>query len=150
MSLALTIHLLSAILWIGGMFFTLVVLRPAMKALDPKTRIPLWGTILGRFLGWSSLAVVGLPTTGYWMLFHLHGPWPSAPPYILLMQVTGWTMIALFLFLLLQPYRRMRKMLNHELLPEAALYLERIRIVITANLLLGLLTTTFGAGGRWW
>ncbi len=34
-TIALTLHILSAVVWVGGMFFALLVLRPASGLLDP-------------------------------------------------------------------------------------------------------------------
>jgi hypothetical protein len=34
-TIALILHILSAVVWVGGMFFALVVLRPASGPLDP-------------------------------------------------------------------------------------------------------------------
>jgi uncharacterized membrane protein len=49
MGLGLAIHTLAAVIWVGGMFFAHVVLRPSAKPLDPATRLALWERVLGRF-----------------------------------------------------------------------------------------------------
>jgi uncharacterized membrane protein len=49
--LLVLIHLLAVIVWIGGMFFAHVCLRPVAAAqLQPPQRLPLLAAILGRFL----------------------------------------------------------------------------------------------------
>jgi len=51
-SVSLVLHSLSAVLWVGGMFFAHQVLRPAAAALEPGPRLTLWSRVLGRFFGW--------------------------------------------------------------------------------------------------
>ncbi|WP_343074980.1 hypothetical protein [sulfur-oxidizing endosymbiont of Gigantopelta aegis] len=49
-SLAFTLHLLSAVIWVGGMFFAHMILRPsAVEQLEPPQRLPLWVAVFGRF-----------------------------------------------------------------------------------------------------
>ena len=33
--LAITLHLLAAVIWVGGMFFAYIAMRPAAQFLDP-------------------------------------------------------------------------------------------------------------------
>ena len=40
--LALTLHILSAVVWVGGMFAAFVCLRPAACGLEPQQRLKLW------------------------------------------------------------------------------------------------------------
>jgi uncharacterized membrane protein len=57
------IHLLAVIVWIGGMFFAHVCLRPVAAAqLQPPQRLPLLAAILGRFfvaVGWALVLLWG-------------------------------------------------------------------------------------------
>src|SRR5437773_1376556 len=41
-SVLIPLHLLFAAIWVGGMFFAVLALRPAAFALDPAVRLPLW------------------------------------------------------------------------------------------------------------
>lgn len=51
-SLVYPLHVLSALIWVGGMFFAWMVLRPAaVKALDGPARLTLW---VGVFQGFSA------------------------------------------------------------------------------------------------
>ena len=63
-----TIHLLSIVLWLGGMFFALVCLRPALGMLDPPLRLRLMHEVLRRFFD-AVLIAAGLAlATGVWMI----------------------------------------------------------------------------------
>ena len=61
--LLVLIHLLAVIVWVGGMFFAHVCLRPVAAAqLPPPQRLPLLAAVLGRFfavVGWALLLLWG-------------------------------------------------------------------------------------------
>lgn len=53
------IHIVSAIIWLGFLFFFVLVVSPALKALDPPTRAKVFPALAGRglwWLRWSSVA----------------------------------------------------------------------------------------------
>ena len=52
MSLAVALHALAAVIWVGGMFFAYVVLRPSVAELAVPERLLLWRRVLGRFFTW--------------------------------------------------------------------------------------------------
>ena len=41
-SLALALHVLGAVVWVGGMFAAYLCLRPAAGSLEPPLRLKLW------------------------------------------------------------------------------------------------------------
>ena len=49
MVVALALHILAAVAWVGGMLFAHQMLRPAARALEPGTRLPLWHRVFSRF-----------------------------------------------------------------------------------------------------
>jgi hypothetical protein len=69
-SIAISLHTLAAVVWVGGMFFAYMALRPvAAKLLEPAVRLSLWSRTLSKFFIWVWLAVIIIPVTGYWMIF---------------------------------------------------------------------------------
>lgn len=58
------LHLLSIILWVGGMAFAHCFLRPAVAALEPPARLRLMHDVLGRFLRATQYAVLIVLATG--------------------------------------------------------------------------------------
>jgi uncharacterized membrane protein len=110
----------------------------------------LWARIFDRFVPWIWACVLLLPLTGYEMIASGLGGFRGIGVYLWLMQLIGWVMILLFLFVFIKFYRKMRRMVLALLIPEAGLCLERIRQVVTINLILGLLGCMVGAGGRYW
>jgi len=49
MAIVYALHLLAAIVWVGGMFFAHLVLRPAAMELEPAQRLALWLRVFDRF-----------------------------------------------------------------------------------------------------
>ncbi|MCI0400239.1 MAG: CopD family protein [Gammaproteobacteria bacterium] len=150
MRLAIALHILSAIVWVGGMFFAYVCLRPiAGSLLEVPQRLPLWSQVLGRFFHWVWLAVILLPTTGFWMAFKLFNGISNWPLTIQLMMGFGILMVLLFFHLFFAPYRRLEKALANADLKEAGRQLGQIRLIVAVNLTLGLLVSILGSTGRY-
>lgn len=59
-----TLHLLSVIVWVGGMVFAHFFLRPAAQTLEPPQRVPLMFEVLKRFLTAAGIAVVTVVVSG--------------------------------------------------------------------------------------
>ncbi|MBF0626747.1 MAG: CopD family protein [Magnetococcales bacterium] len=150
MAIAFPLHLLAATLWVGGMFFALVVLRPAALPLEMPLRVGLWSRVLERFMVvvWGTVLI--LPLTGYWMIFEGFGGMTGAGRHIRIMEGIGWCMILLFLLLFFRAFRPMQRMARELLIPETGLYIERIRKIVRINLLLGLIIFGVAGAGRYW
>ena len=148
MAAAYALHLLAAIIWVGGMFFAHMVLRLAAMELEPPQRLPLWLGVFDRFFRWVWAAVILLPATGY-ALIGAHGGMGVVGWPIQVMHLVGWVMIALFLYLYLSPYRGMRAALAAGELKQAARHQAKIRLIVTTNLTLGLAISALVAAGRW-
>ena len=146
----LALHLLAAIFWVGGMAFAYWVLRPAAGPLEPAVRLPLWRRVFGIFLPWVGASIVVLLGSGYAMLALYFGGFAAAPIYVNVMQGLGILMILLFAHLVSAPWRRFRAALDQGALPDAAKNLNQIRIIVAANLLLGIATVVIGGTGRYW
>ena len=151
MPLAIALHLLSAVIWVGGMFFAYVALRPvAASLLEPPLRMPLWVNTFKRFFPWVWAAVILLPATGYWMALTLYRSMANLPLYIDIMQGIGILMILLFLHVYFAPFRRMQQALAANDLKEAGRRLGQIRRLIGINLTLGLIVVVVASAGRYW
>jgi uncharacterized membrane protein len=150
MTIGLVVHVLSAIVWVGGMFFAYVVLRPAAGEIDLPARLTLWQGVFGRFFPWVWASALGLLLSGYGMLFFGLGGFAGAGVHVHLMQATGLVMIALFLHLYFAPWRRLQRALEQGDHAAAAGQLGQVRWLVAINLALGLITAAIAAGGRYW
>ena len=143
MYIAITLHLLAVIVWVGGMFFAHMVLRPAAnELLEPLQRLPLLKSVLDRFFPWVWLAIILILVSGYWIFLGLWGG--HAGLYVHVMQGFGLVMVGLFSYVYFFPYRVMGHALRSGDIPLAGTQMVIIRRIIGVNLVLGLATTVIG------
>src|SRR5262245_11162319 len=98
-AVARALHIFGAVVWVGGMFAIYVCLRPALGTLEPPQRLQLMRVTFQKFFPWVWVAILLLLVSGYWMMFTTFGGFAGAGLYIHLMQMIGWLMIALFVWL---------------------------------------------------
>lgn len=148
MSVAMILHLLATMIWVGGMFFAHLVLRPvAAEWLEPPARLALMKGVFDRFFPWVWGCVLTLLCSGFWMLLV---PFQGrAGLHVTLMALLGSLMALIFLYLYFQPYRRMTLALARQDLPLAASALALIRQLILTNLGLGLTVSVLALVGRY-
>ena len=149
-TVALIVHILAVIVWVGGMFFAHQVLRPAAAMLEPGPRLTLWSRVLGRFFAWVIAAIILLLLSGYALVFGVFGGFRAISLYINLMQGLGILMILLFLHLYFAPWRRFRIAVAGQDWAEGGRQLGQIRTIVTINLVLGLVVAAIGGSGRYW
>jgi len=149
-AIAITLHLLAAVVWVGGMFFAVYVLRLAAGPMAPGDRLPLWHRTFTKFFPWVWLAVFLLPATGYVLIYDLHGDFSNLPVPYHLMHALGWIMILIFLHLWFAPYGRFKRALAAGDMLEAGKQLNTIRVLVTTNLYLGLTNVLIGTSGPFW
>lgn len=150
MSIAVSLHLIAAVIWVGGMFFAHQMLRPvAAELLEPPLRQPLWIGVFERFFFWVWLAILIIPATGYWMLFGLFGGFANAGIYVHIMHGLGLLMIGIYLYVFFGSYRKLRQAVAEQAWPVGKAQLDRIRTLVGINMTLGLITIAVGTGGRY-
>ncbi len=141
------LHLLGAVVWVGGMFFALLVLRPSLSVLEPPQRLALHGQVFRRFflIVWHAMPIVLL--SGYGLLFWGFGGFKGAYWTVHVMHLTGLIMAVLFVAIVLGPWRAMRAALEAGDAAGAAEAVGRIRTLIAVNLGLGVLTVAVAGLG---
>jgi uncharacterized membrane protein len=147
---ALILHILAAVVWVGGMFFALLMLRPAAAPLDPGMRLALWERVFGRFFPWVFAAIALLLVSGYAMVFGVFAGFHGIGRHVHIMQGTGIVMMLLFFHVYFAPWRRFRAAIARDDRAQAARQLNQIRWLVTINLILGLITVAVGSSGRYW
>ncbi len=149
MTFALMLHVLAAAIWVGGMFFAYMVLRPvAAELLEPPQRLTLWARVFAGFFPWVWFAVVTLLLSGYGMLFKFFGGMAGAPLYVHLMQGIGLVMMLIFGHVFFALFRRLKRAVHDQDWQAGGRQLAQIRRLVGVNLSLGLLTIALAAGGR--
>jgi uncharacterized membrane protein len=148
MDLARMLHVLGAVVWVGGMFFAYVALRPAAAALlEPAQRLPLWRETFRRFFFWVWLSVAGILASGLWMIA-LFGGFGAVGIHVHAMLAIGVVMMLIFGHVYFSPYRRLARLVQEKSWKPAGEALGQIRRLVAINLTLGLLTLAVGTAGR--
>jgi len=145
MIFALILHILSAVIWVGGMFFAHFMLRPAAAALEPAIRLPLMRRALARFFPWVWVSIALLLLSGGGMI-----KLGAGGLAVQIMMGLGIAMMLAFGHLYFAPWRRFQRALDSSDLPVAAAQLNRIRFIVAGNLFLGLVVVCIGATGPHW
>jgi uncharacterized membrane protein len=141
------VHLLAALIWVGGMFLAYVVLRPAaVEVLEPPQRLRLWDAVFRRFFRWVWGAVAILLASGFYMIY-LYGGFSSAPGHVHAMLVMGLLMMAIYVYVFFACYVPFKQLVAGQDWKGAGTMLGRIRKLIAVNLTLGLLTVCVAVVG---
>lgn len=138
-AIAIAVHLVAATVWVGGLFFAYIVLRPSAMSLEPPERLTLWAGVFKRFFPWVWMAIIVLILSGYWLIFGWFKGFGSSPGYVHLMHLIGWVMSLLFVYLYYKIYPVFKNAIAQKDWPAGAAALNRIRHVVLVNLVLGLL-----------
>lgn len=150
-----TIHLLSIIVWIGGMTFAHFFLRPAVATLEAPERVRLMHAVLGRFFN-AVLVAGGLALgSGLWMMGRIarqtvqSGVKFNLPLEWMVMTVLGVVMLAIFGYTRFALYPRLTRAVTAAAWPAGDAALASIRAWLMVNLAIGVVVvavTLLGLG----
>jgi uncharacterized membrane protein len=148
-NIAITLHLLATIVWVGGMFFAYLAARPALAEaqLEPLLRARLWAGIFRRFFPWVWAAIVALLMTGFYSIFAVFGGFAGAPIFVHSMMGLGILMMLLFGHMYFAPYRRLKRAVAESDAALAGKSLGQIRLVVAINLALGIIVVLVAMTG---
>ena len=132
-------HLLSVLVWVGGMFFAYMVLRPsAAEVLQPPQRLPLWNDVFRRFFIWVWIAILLIFASGLAMIYQFGGM-QQVPKYVHIMLMLGTIMTVIFAYVYFVAYAKFKLSVNAADWPKSATNLATIRKIVGTNLLIGVL-----------
>jgi len=141
-------HMLSIVVWVGGMFFAYVVLRPsAAEVLQPPERLRLWDKVFKQFFNWVWLAVFLVLVSGFYMIYLLGG-FAGLAMYINLMLLLGIAMMLIYVYVFFKCYVPFNRLVAKQEWPAAGAMLATIRKLVALNLSIGLLTIAVLTIGR--
>ena len=145
MAIALFLHVLADVIWVGGMFLAYMAVRPAVvEVLEPPQRLRLWTGIFQRFFPWVWAAVVLLLVTGFYMMAQMR----AAPMYVLVMLGIGVVMSAIFMHIYFAPFARLKRAVAAEDWKAGGAALNQIRMLVGTNLILGIVNIAVATLGR--
>ena len=140
------IHLLSIVVWVGGMVFAHFFLRPATQALEPAVRVRLMHDVLERFFAAVLVAVVLMLARGVWMIGNFarqvvqSGGSFAMPLGWTVMATLGLVMAAIFGHIRFALYKRLQRAVAATDWSTGGKALIGIRTWVGINLALGVLT----------
>ncbi|HET9112510.1 MAG TPA: CopD family protein [Burkholderiales bacterium] len=144
MILAKFLHVLSVVIWVGGMFFAYMALRPvAAERLEPPQRLNLWEGVFSRFFPWVWLSVALILGSGLFMMARIGKP----PVYVMAMFGLGVLMMLLYAHVFFAPFKRLKRAVSTQDWAAGGIALAQIRKAVGINLLLGLLTVAVATLG---
>ncbi len=144
-----TVHVLSVVVWVGGMAFAHFFLRPSLAVLEPPQRVRLMHAVLARFFRAVLVAATLVLVTGVWIIgartrqvaqsggkFQLPMDW-------MVMTVIGVLMIAIFGHIRFGLYARLDRAVSAADMTAGGAALASIRRWVGVNLALGLAIIAF-------
>lgn len=138
------LHVLSIIVWIGGMVFAHFFLRPAALSLEPPQRVRLMHEVLQRFFAAVGVAVIVVLGSGLWMIGRVAkqtvqaGGGFSMPLDWTVMATLGLVMMALFGHIRFALFKRLQRAVAASDWAAGGKALGSIRTLVGINLALGL------------
>ncbi len=150
MGMSVALHTLAAVIWVGGMFFAYLAMRPAVvKVIDASQRPTLWCHTLSLFFRYVWGSVVLLLATGY-ALIGAYGGMGAVGWHIHVMHGLGLLMMLIFLHIYFAPYRRLKQAVGEGNVEEGNRRVGQIRQFVAINLAIGIVVVIIGSGGRFW
>ncbi|MDP1953630.1 MAG: CopD family protein [Polaromonas sp.] len=140
-----TIHVLSIVVWIGGMVFAHLFLRPAVAQLEAPVRLKLMHDILGRFFHAVLVASLLTLASGIWMLGRVakqvvqSGGSFEMPLAWTVMAVLGVAMVAIFMHIRFVLFKRLSRAVATSEWTAGGAALTQIRRWVSINLGMGVL-----------
>jgi len=151
LSLYSLLHVIAAVIWVGGMFFAYNFLRPAAgELLEPPARLSLWVGVFKRFFPYVWVSIIVLPLTGYLMVFSRWDEMGNAPFYVHIMNGLGTLMILIYCYVFFVPFKQLKAAVVENIWPEGAKALAKIRVLVAINTFIGLVVIVVASGGRFY
>lgn len=143
------LHILSAVIWVGGMFFAYMFLRPAAAStLEPPLRLTLWVDVFKKFFPFVWVSVILLPLTGYLMIFDIWKSMAATPLFVHIMNGLGIIMILIYMHVYFAPFKRLKEAVIKGDWPEGGRNLNIIRKMVGINTVIGLIVIIVVSAGR--
>ncbi len=148
-SIALAFHILAAVVWIGGMFFAYVCLRPVLGGQEPPARLKLWAQVFGKFFPWVWMCIFILFLSGFYLI-SVFGGFDAVGTYVYAMLGLAVLMTAIFKFVYIAPFRHLKAAVEKEDYKVAGFALGTIRKLVATNLCLGIAVIVIATGLKAW
>ncbi len=143
-----SLHIFGVMVWIGGMFFAHMALRPtAATVLQPPERLQLLAGVFTRFFIWVKISIVLLFVSGLWLI-HIHGSFAKAGWHVHLMFLIAIIMTIIFGVIYAVPFKALKTAVAAKQWPAGGAAMAKLRMLVGINLILGLFVMVIGVSGR--
>lgn len=150
MASAIMLHIIAVVIWVGGMFFAYMFLRPvAASQLEPPARLTLWAGVFGGFFPWVWASIVVILASGFWIIFGVFGGMANVGGSVHAMLSLGILMMLIFFHVFFAPYGRLKRAVAAQDWPAGGKALAQIRMLVGINTLIGLVTIVVATGGKY-
>lgn len=134
------LHVLGVVIWVGGMFFAYMVLRPVVnQQLESPQLLKFWQTVFSSFFHWVWLSITVILASGLHMISEMGG-FGKLPFNVYLMSAIGSMMMLIFIYVFFTAYRKLKRFVAAEDWEAAGIALVQIRVLVGLNLILGFVT----------
>lgn len=135
-ALSTFLHFAGAVVWLGGMAFVLLALRPvAIVQLPPPARVPLLAAVLRRFFVLVWISIAALLASGAYMVGAVGLKYATVGVHAML--TIGLVMIGIFGYIWFAPFRHLQAASAAQDWPAAGRQLARIHPLVVTNFALG-------------
>lgn len=137
------LHILSIVVWVGGMVFAHFFLRPAAMQLEPPQRVRLMHAVLQRFFSAVLVSIAVVLASGLWMIGRVAKETVQAglafnmPLDWTLMAILGIAMMAIFGHIRFSLFKRLSQAVTASDWPAGGAALAAIRTWVGINLGIG-------------
>jgi uncharacterized membrane protein len=109
----LSLHLMAAVVWIGGVFFMTIIMRAVVSDFDAPERIKVMSRVFKYFFQWVWVAIAIILITGFSIIFGVYEGYGNLPwmhfKRIHLMTVIGLIMSVIFTYIYTGPFKGLQK-----------------------------------------
>jgi len=147
--IVITLHLLAALIWVGGMFFAYIAMRPAAQFLEPAMQLTLWSNTFKHFFPWVWLSILSILVSGFWMIA-VSGGMGGVGSHVHVMLLLGIIMMLMFMHVFFAPYKKLSRSVKSKDWETGTRALAQIRFLIFINLTIGLFVTFIGSAGQYY
>lgn len=138
-SLLVAIHTMSAVVWVGGVFFMVMIMKWAVHVLEPKDRVAVMTRVFDRFFFWVWVSVILILVTGFYIIFALYGGFKGLGMHIHIMLTIGLLMTFIYAYIYFVPFQKLKKLKEAGDIPAAVKQVHSIRDIGMVQLVLGTL-----------
>jgi uncharacterized membrane protein len=147
-AIALPIHILAIIVWLGGLVVLTVAFEPSIRGFDSKLVLPVWSRTVSRLLIWGAVSLVAIIATGIALVNLRFGGFSGMPVAHRFNMVIGLPAIALYWYLTFVPWQRVRRAVSRGNWAEVEANRRVVRRIMRVIVVLGLIASVVSGAAR--